>query len=535
MDSKNLPPSLKLKKLLTPRLTPYIKGGFTTGCGCQTCIKTTAFMLLDEVEECFYGGAAGGGKSHTLLACALQYIDIPGYSALILRRSFKDLSQRGALMDKAREWLAGTDAVWNETKKQWRWPWGATLSFGYIRNVGDEEQFQSSEFQNINADEATQFTGEQYTYMFSRLRGPACPLCEFKAGRIKALPPREPEFNPEHLIYDRAGHLRLAHVPLRMRCAANPGGVGHEFFKRRFISKEALTEGRAYIPACLDDNAHLNRQAYDQMLMRMHDPVTREQLRKGNWDVFVGQRSLFHREWFQMVDDFPRNGISLVRYWDTAGTRDGDFNVGTLYAQNQSGVGWVVDVRRFRVSAHEVEDRMVKVYNWDIGNYRNVEWVIQGEPGSGMKIWGATLQAKLGGNVRLEQVPHTSKFMRARSVSASAEAGNQNVCRGPWNYDWFVELEQAGPDDAQYEHDDQWDSYAGAYNWVNGRLSGWAQWAREEANKPKEIEIRGALKQYVTGDDTEHHIDGRGDAEVPVLPPDPKRRLYGPDEWNWQR
>jgi hypothetical protein len=40
-----------------------------------------AFLWLDCLDA-FYGGSAGPGKSWSLLAAALQYVDVPGYSAI---------------------------------------------------------------------------------------------------------------------------------------------------------------------------------------------------------------------------------------------------------------------------------------------------------------------------------------------------------------------------------------------------------------------------------------------------------------------
>src|SRR5215813_2487649 len=68
--------------------------------------KQTAFLALDCLEA-GYGGAAGGGKSDAILAGALQYVDVPGYAALILRRSFSDLALPGAAMARSKEWLSG--------------------------------------------------------------------------------------------------------------------------------------------------------------------------------------------------------------------------------------------------------------------------------------------------------------------------------------------------------------------------------------------------------------------------------------------
>ena len=49
-----------------------------------------AEFLLAPDREVFYGGAAGGGKSAAMLAGGLQYVDTPGYAALLLRRTYTD-------------------------------------------------------------------------------------------------------------------------------------------------------------------------------------------------------------------------------------------------------------------------------------------------------------------------------------------------------------------------------------------------------------------------------------------------------------
>ncbi len=78
----------------------------------QPTVKQRAF-LLDSGLEAFFGGAGGGGKSEALLLAALQYADVPGYSAIVFRRTFADLALAGALMDRSKDWLAGTGAEWN--------------------------------------------------------------------------------------------------------------------------------------------------------------------------------------------------------------------------------------------------------------------------------------------------------------------------------------------------------------------------------------------------------------------------------------
>ena len=133
-------------------------------------IQQIQFLVLD-CEEALYGGSAGGGKSEALLMAALQYVGDFDYSALLLRRTYRDLTLPGALMDRAYEWLQGTSAHWNNMDKVWTFPSGARLSFGYLQHSKDKYQYQGAEFQFVGFDELTQFRFEDYSLVLrGRLR-----------------------------------------------------------------------------------------------------------------------------------------------------------------------------------------------------------------------------------------------------------------------------------------------------------------------------------------------------------------------------
>jgi hypothetical protein len=206
--------------------------------------KQAEFLSLDCLEA-LYGGAAGGGKSSALLMAALQYVHVPGYAALILRRTYADLSLPGAIMDRAHDWLQGTGAAWNGTEKRWTFPSGAVLQFGYCETSRDVYRYQGAELQFVGWDEATQFPEQPYRYLLSRLR------------RIKG-----------------------SEIPLRSRCASNPGGVGHAWVFRRFV--ESTDPQRRFVPALLDDNPHLDADEYRRSLAQL-DANTRRQLEQGVW------------------------------------------------------------------------------------------------------------------------------------------------------------------------------------------------------------------------------------------------------------
>jgi hypothetical protein len=206
--------------------------------------KQAEFLALTCIEAGF-GGAAGGGKSDALLMAGLQHIDQPGYAGLLLRRTYADLALPGAIMARSHEWLSGTDAHWNGLEKQWTFPSKATLSFGYCDNDRDRYRYQGAELQFIGIDELTQWPEAWYRYLFSRLRR--------KKG---------------------------SSVTPRMRSSFNPGGIGHEWVRRRFI--EAEPGGPVFIPSKLDDNPSLDATEYREALERL-DPTTRKQLLEGIW------------------------------------------------------------------------------------------------------------------------------------------------------------------------------------------------------------------------------------------------------------
>jgi len=372
--------------------------------------------------EALYGGAAGGGKSEALLMAALQYVDVPGYSAILFRRTYTDLSLPNALMDRAHQWLDGTEAKWNEREKTWHFPSGATLSFGYLETENDKYRYQSAEFQFIGFNELTQFTESQYRYLFSRLR-----------------------------------RLRDSRVPLRIRAASNPGGVGHEWVKQRFIV-EGERYGRPFIPARLEDNPYLDAEEYKKSLANL-DPVTREQLLNGDWSARQNG-SMFRREWFEIVDTAPA-GIRRVRYWDLAATdagpgKDPDWTAGALVGE-KDGIYYILDIRRVRATPKGVEALVRQTAEID---GRDVPIYMEQEPGSsGVSTIDHYAREVLFGFAFRGNKTTGSKVSRAAPVSSAAEAGNVKLVRGSWISAFLDEAEvfPNGP------HDDQVDAVSGAF------------------------------------------------------------------------
>ena len=416
----------KVLEYLSPKLPPF--------CPEEPSINQKVFLRTNSLEGLF-GGAAGGGKSSALLMSALQYVDIPNYSAILFRRTFADLSLPGALMDRFKSWINLYDDVhWNNNSFVATFPSGARVSFGYLNNVGDYLRYKGSEFQFIGMDEVTEIRESDYRYMFSRLRRPSS--------------------GP------------LAKVPLRMRCASNPAP---NWVRQRFIV-EGPTTGRIFVPSKLTDNPGIDAASYRQALSAL-DPVERRRLEEGDWwSTTLG--SLFDRTSIVILDSNEIPEISgsarAVRFWDLAATEpssgnpDPDWSVGTLMLFDK-GISYVMDVKRFRYRGEKVE-QMIAQTAYEDGH--GVPIRMEQEPGSSGKALADQYARYVLPGYDFQAIRATGdKVTRARPFAAAAANGNVRVVRAPWLTEWMDEF-ASFPE--AIEHDDQVDSAVGAFTHLTG-------------------------------------------------------------------
>ena len=376
--------------------------------------------------EALYGGAAGGGKSVAMLACALKYAHLPGYSALIVRRNFGDLFAPRAIGDIAKDWLRG-HATFNVQEKTFRFPWGATIQFAYLDKERALDGYQGAAYHFVGFDELTQHLEEHFRYLHSRCR--------------------------------RAVTGSQASIPLRVRATANPGGRGHEWVRTRYLD---APEDRRFFPASLRDNPSIDFDEYVRSLSNLH-PLEQARLLDGDWDA-QPSGGFFDRAWFdgKLVDwdDVPER-MTWVRYWDMAATeaapgKDPDWTAGALVGQHQ-GVWYVADVQRARLAPADVEDFVRRTAEED---GRSTRIYMEQEPGSSGKAVIDTYARRVLTGYAFEGVRSTGdKATRAAPVASAAKNGNVRLVRGEW-LRWWLDEAMAFPHGA---HDDGVDAVSGAF------------------------------------------------------------------------
>ena len=381
--------------------------------------KQAAALALYGIPDLFYGGAAGGGKSEYLLMAASQFADHPDSHALLLRKTYKELTRPDALLDRARQWWEFQPEIrYLASEMKFVWPSGATIEFGHLGNSGAHYQYQGGAYTFIGIDEASHIPRVQIGYLRQRLRKP-----------------------------------RNVPVPLQFRMGSNPGNVSHHYLKQRYVDTPNTTK-RVFLPAKLQDNPHLNAEQYEDQFEDL-SPVERAQLLEGDWSV-VPTTEFFDLEKIRWVDEVPEGKWRWIRSWDYAATaakpgKDPDYTAGGLIGF-LDGQFILADMERFREEPAQTEERVLRVAGVD---GRQVAVVGEEEGGSSGKSVTTHWSRALAGYSYTGFRPTGSKVERARIVASAIR--NRNflcVSGGKWVYP-FIEEMRGFPSEGL--HDDQVD------------------------------------------------------------------------------
>lgn len=199
---------------------------------------------------------------------------------------------------------------------------------------------------------------------------------------------------------------------------------------------------------------------------RRENAVKFRQEYEADFEAIAG--SLFRREWFTIVDQWPRQFDRIVRYWDKAATAkdSADYSAGVLLGSVPGLFGdefYVVNAIRGQWSIDERERMIKRIAEMDVQNFGQhvVTWIEQEGGSAGPESARNTINRLAGFTVRAESVTGKgSKEVRAQPLASQLQAGFVKVCKGPWNHDFIDELIMFPNPKI---HDDQVDAASGAF------------------------------------------------------------------------
>lgn len=221
-----------------------------------------------------YGGARGGGKSwctqrKTVGGCMAN----PGLRVLVVRRRYEDLEN--SVIEPILSLVNDKVAIYNAAQHLLTFLNGSYIKFGNMESYGaaTSGKYQGQEYDWIFIEEATQFTEQEFRGLAACCRG-------------------------------------ASRHPKRIYMTANPGGVGHQWVKRLFISREFLPEENQedykFIKATVEDNVDLLKGSPDYInALNLLPEDIRRAHRYGDWDALAGGFFPEFRMSTHVVEDFP--------------------------------------------------------------------------------------------------------------------------------------------------------------------------------------------------------------------------------------
>lgn len=240
--------------------------------------QTFALSIPDTINEIFYGGQRGGGKTDTGIVWMSEPVDNPRYRGLVLRKNGNDLQD---WVDRAEVMYSGLGVKVAYRPWELNFPSGAKIVTGHLKDKDAYTKYQGQEYQRQLIEEITQIPDEKRYLM---VRG----SCRSTV----------PGLSPQTFL------------------TGNPGGIGHAWVKKRWIDvapyysvyTDKYGLKRIYIPAALEDNPALmeNDPSYVQQMeaLKDTDPDLYKAWRRGDWSIIAGQA---FREWndkFHVNDHF---------------------------------------------------------------------------------------------------------------------------------------------------------------------------------------------------------------------------------------
>jgi predicted phage terminase large subunit-like protein len=417
-------------------------------------------FLSSPADIVIYGGAAGGGKSWSLLYEPLRHVDVPRFGAVIFRRNANQIINEGGLWDASMEmYLKYPGARPKKTPAPyWQFPSGAKVSFRHLERDDSVHKWQGTEICLLEFDELTHFSEKQFFYMLSRNRS-TCgvrPYCRCSCNPdadswVKDFIAWWIDQDTGYAIPERSGVIRyMARVNEELVWGDSVEEV-LEIVENADYDVEIKAEdikSVTFILSTLEDNQVLMQADPGYMAnLKALSIVERERLLRGNWKIKAAKGLFFQRTQVRaMLEKVPDDVIKWVRAWDLAATdedENGDpaYTASVLIGKRRSGGYVVANVTNNRLKAAKVREQVKTCAVMDKKKYKRVTIRMNQDPGQAGKEQAESYIKFLAGfHVSIERETGT-KESRAEPFATQWQNGNVDVVVGEWNEMYFGQLE----------------------------------------------------------------------------------------------
>lgn len=420
-----------------------------------------------------FGGEGGGGKSYILVYEAGKWKHVPGYRAILFRRTTPELTKPGGLWDKAR--MLYTPMGGDLVQYIARWPTetsdlglsGSEIHLSHLQNEGDELLHDGSEYAFVGFDEGQYFTERMIWYLWGRCRtlcgvkpymritcnpDPDCylrTLLDWWIDPVTGFPIPERDgvirwavrFNEALVWFDSKAEADAYTEQIKASAPDNP-----EIQYIKPISIQFIRSRLKDNPALLAEDPEYGAR------LAMQDADTRAKKLGGNWNSRPKPGEMFNRAWFGFLDKLPNKDqiAHTVRGWDKAASipseanPDPDWTVGVKMHRLKNGQAIIADVVRARLTPGGVDGLIKATAELDGPEVEQAFWTDPGQAGLVDEDHNRALLTGISPKITfVKEVKDKIAYAKPVSAFADPETGPGKIwlLRAAWNGPYLSELE----------------------------------------------------------------------------------------------
>lgn len=340
------------------------------------------------------GGAAGSGKTYSLLLEFLRHIDNPGFGGVIFRRTGPQIKSEGGLWDTSQQIYPFVGAIPKESYAEWHFKKGPKLKFSHLEHEKNIHDWQGAQIPFIGFDELCHFSSKMFWYLLGRNRS----VCGVKPY-VRATCNPDPDSWVSHLIdwwigedglpiSERDGVIRYL---LRDGDSFIWGDSFEEVIEKGWYLLEPQVKLGGVIPKDLIKSlTFVSGSVYENKALLSVDPgylgnlmaqdeQTKSQLLHGNWKVVLSDNDIYdYASYLGMFDnkmeadragkyitaDIALQGSDkfVVGYWE-------GFNLANTVIMAKSDGPQVIETIANMAKYHGVPNKNITFDNDGIGGF----------------------------------------------------------------------------------------------------------------------------------------------------------------------
>lgn len=352
-------------------------------------------FLSSKADIVIGGGAAGVGKTYSLLLEPLRHKDVKDFGSVIFRRTSPQIRAEGALWDTSTSIYPHVGANSRESSLEWDFDGVSKLKFSHLEYEKNVYDWQGAQIPFIGFDELTHFSKKMFFYLLTRNRS----VCGVKPYVRATCNPDPDSWVAEFIswwidqdtgypIPERDGVVRYLVVDGENYIWGDT--IGEAIEKAWYLLEDVVERSGIDAKEFVKSVTFVSGSIYDNKELLLVDPSylgnllaqdseTQAALLRGNWKVVLSDNDVYDYHAFlgMFVNKYEVNNEGRYITADIAMKGSDKFIVGAwhgheladIYKMDKSRGNDIIAGIENMAKAHKVPNRNIVFDNDGVGSF----------------------------------------------------------------------------------------------------------------------------------------------------------------------